>query len=695
MSMAAPPRPRGPWAVAVSRAAGVAKRHGRHAPWWARYVPPGLRRWAGAQFGPVGQALGDWAVLLALLLTALALVALYQFPRARSVDVGRGNDGFYLEGAYPQEQGAGTQFRWLDGHAEIVVPAAPGNTTWTATLRFGGERPPGLPPPAVDVLADGRLVAHFATIEAFRDYTFTFRRDPLPPANLTLTVKAPTFDAPGADSRRLGIALDSFSLVPHRVAAARPILPPPAYVAAVLLLLAVLVALLADVGTPRAAVRGAVAVAALAILGGHLAAPDVTARYAMELLLVAVAVFVAVLVLRPLLRRACAAGGVALSLRDERLLLGIFAFGAGLHLAGVFYPGFQAHDIGFQVNRLNDVTHGRLLLSTLATEWGYRRAPYPPALYVLVAPVALLTHSLMLPLQLFPPLIDATSALLLFYLLRRCGLREPAPLLAAFFYALIPATSQLLWWGFFPNLFGQWATLALLTLAVGHYADLRRPKVFAALVACLALALLSHPGTFVLTIAVIPILAVGLYVQARAGGTAGDRRPALALLAAAALAGVIVYALYYWHYTDLVVDEVRVWVTGAPGGPTDPAPLNVPSYLWLRLSAFPFALYFVGAWVAVVNLFRAGRRRLGWLVLAIMATATLFAAVHLAAGVWVRYFAFTAPALAIGAAVCVAWLWERGRLWRGAAYAALAYGTAAGVLFWASITIGASRPPYP
>jgi hypothetical protein len=695
MSMAASPRPRDGRAVALGRAAGVAKRRGHRVPWWQRYLPLGLRRWYGSQFEPIGNALGDWAVLLTLLLAALALVALYQFPRTRSVDVGVGNDGFYLEGAYPQEQGAGTQFRWLDGDAEIVVPAAPGNTTWTATLRFGGERPPGIPEPAVDILADGRLVAHFATIEAFRDYTFTFRRDPLPPANLTLTVKAPTFDAPGPDARKLGIALDSFSLVPHRVGEARPILPPPAYVAAVLLLLIVLVALLADVGAPRTATRGAAAVAALAIVAGHLAVPDITARYAMELLLVGVAIFVAVLILRPLLRRLCAAGGVALSLREERLLLGIFAFGAALHLAGVFYPGFQAHDIGFQMNRLDDVTHGRLLLSTLATEWGYRLAPYPPALYILVAPVALLTHSLMLPLQLFPPLIDATSALLLFYLLRRCGLREPAPLLAAFFYALVPPTSQLLWWGFFPNLFGQWATLALLTVAVAHYAELPRPKVFAALVACLILALLSHPGTFVLTLAIIPILALGLYLQSRLAGPGGDWRPALALLGATALAGVIVYGVYYWHYTDLIVYEVRVWLTGAPGGPTDPAPLNVPSYLWLRLSAFPFALYFVGTWVAAAYLLRAGRRRLAWLVLAIMGTATLFAVVHLASGVWVRYFAFTAPALAIGAAVCVAWLWERGRLWRGAAYVALTYATVAGAFFWFSITIGAARAPYP
>jgi len=197
----------------------------------------------------------------------------------------------------------------------------------------------------------------------------------------------------------------------------------------------------------------------------------------------------------------------------------------------------------------------------ISSEWGYQRTPYPPALYMLMAPFAAVTDALYgdtsLPLRLLPPIIDATSPFLICYLLRRCRLPDPAPLIAAFCYTLAPATYQLLWWGFYSNLFGQWATLAVLTLAIAHYADLVRPKVFALLVALLGLALLSHPGTFVLTVAMIPILALALALNRR-----DDRRGAIALLAALAVVGAVVYALYYVHFTGLVLGEVRNTSTG-------------------------------------------------------------------------------------------------------------------------------------
>ena len=92
---------------------------------------------------------------------------------------------------------------------------------------------------------------------------------------------------------------------------------------------------------------------------------------------------------------------------------------------------------------------------------------------------------------------------------------------------------------------------------------------------------------------------------------------------------------------------------------------------------------------------RGGRRALGWLLIAILTTASLFAAAHVLTGVWVRYFVFTTPALAIGAALVVAWLTLRGRWGKALGYAALAYCTAATFLFWLSVTVGSARSPYP
>jgi len=249
------------------------------------------------------------------------------------------------------------------------------------------------------------------------------------------------------------------------------------------------------------------------------------------------------------------------------------------------------------------------------------------------------------------------------------------------------------------------------TLAVAHYADLARPRFFAALVVLLCLALLSHPGTFVLTLALVPLLALALAATA---GRGGDRRGALALLAALGVACTVVYALYYRHFTGLVGEQIRSWLadtSAVSDAPTDRGWED--DYIRNRLFTLPFAAYFAAAWVAGVALLRrarraepgdegegdapsrGGRRALGWLLIAILTTASLFAAAHVLTGVWVRYFVFTTPALAIGAALVVAWLTLRGRWGKALAYAALAYCTAATFLFWLSVTAGSARSPYP
>lgn len=666
-------------------------------PRWAHRLPAPFRRWFSDEFAPVARTLGARSVLLVLLLMLPALTLVYQSSPTRRIEIGAPRDSVYLTGFFDREHDpiGGFDFRWTGGEAAVVVPAAPGKG-WTMTLRLNGARPEGLPPPVVTLLVDGRLVAQFETFPGPKEYTFRFERDPLPPANLTVTLRSDsTFDPPSPDDNRpLGVALDGATLVPDgRGSSWPPLWPPPLHALTVLALLVGVAATLGRLGLPHRAVALLMAIGLAASLGGHVLQPDLTAFYLRSLLLVTVTLFALLLGLRPLVRRLFAAGGVALTPRQEQALLGIFAFGAAVHLAGVFLPGFLAHDTGFQLNRLREVLSGKLLLTALSSEWGVRRTPYPPALYVILAPFAALWDDPSLALKLWPPIIDASAVFLVCYLLRRCGLPDPAPALAAFCYTLVPAGYQLLWWGFFPNLFGQWATLAVLTLAIGHWDDLARPKLFGALVLFLSLALLSHPGTFVLTLALIPILA-----GARAASDRDARRGAVWLLAALVVAIVAAYALYYRHFSGLLFDQLRGWFSGTSAVPDD-APGWEWRYIALRLRMFPFALYFAAACITGIALVwgrrSRGQRALGWTVIAILATATLFGAVHILAGVWVRYFVFVSPALAIGAGVAAAWLLRHGRWGRGAAYVLLGYCTAASFLFWLTITTGGARSPYP
>ena len=324
-----------------------------------------------------------------------------------------------------------------------------------------------------------------------------------------------TFSPPGGgDDRLLGVQVADVLLTPQRSGVA-PLVPPVLAVATFLALLGGLAGLLARLGVPSRIVAGVIAVAAIGMLIGQATVPDVTAFYLPHLLLIVAVLFVSLLVLRPLFRRICAAGGVALTGRDEQILLGIFVFGAGFHLAGVFFPDFRAHDLIFQANRMRDIMAGRFLLVSLVDQEGVRPTPYSPAVYILLAPLAKLFGSPELMLRLWMPIIDATSALLVFYLLRRCRVPDPAPLLAAFFTTILAVTSQMLWWGFFSNQFGQWATLLVLTVIIGHWGELGHGRLFALLVPVLALPLLSHPSSFVMLCGLVPLLAVALALGTR------------------------------------------------------------------------------------------------------------------------------------------------------------------------------------
>lgn len=655
-------------------------------------LPAPLRRWLTEESTPVLQTLRFGPILALLLLTIPILTLAYQFPRVHEIGAATRNADLFLRGFSPPEQTGSTDFRWIGAQAEITIPAAAGNSAWNLVLRVGSQRPAGLPSPPLDLFVDDRLIAHVETVPEFRDYRFPITRPLLAPENLTIRLATTTFDPPGTtDDRQLGLAVSSLTLTPQG-GIWRPVLPPLGYALLVLLLVVVLAGLLARLGVERRIVAGVLAVALGGIAIGQVLRPDYTALFLRALLIVVPILILTLLGLRALVRRLFVAGGVALTPRQEQILLGIVLFGAFFHLAGMVFPGFRSHDLGFHANRVDDILHGRFLLTSVVSEWGFRRTPYGPALYVLAAPIAALARDTTWPLRYLVPVLDATSAILVCYLLHRCRLPEPAPLLGAFFAAIVPASSQLLWWGFFSNLFGQWTTLVVLTLVIGHWADLPKRAFLGTLVVFLSLTLLSHPGTFVLTVALLPLLglAFGL-VQPT------ERRSVLALAAALILSVLVVYLLYYRFFTTLLIDGVRGMLTGtAPTLPdnADDSRGWEANYVYLRFFALPFLLYFAAALVAGVSLARQ-RIALGWALLALLLTGTIFAIVHITVGVWVRYFVFVSPALAIGAALGVAWFLQRGRLGKIVAYAALAYFTTAGLYFWLTITVLGNRSPYP
>ena len=247
----------------------------------------------------------------------------------------------------------------------------------------------------------------------------------------------------------------------------------------------------------------------------------------------------------------------------------------------------------------------------------------------------------------------------------------------------------MLWWGFFSNQFGQWATLLALTVIIGHWGELGHGRLFALLVPVLALPLLSHPSAFVILCRLVPLLAVALAL-----GTREWRQGGLVLLAFG-LALLLAYLVYYRHFTLLALDYARNLSGDDAVRTADDAPGWEWNYIRLRIFSLPLGLYFLAAITTPFVLLRERQRTLGWGLLAVIATFVVFAAVHVVSGLWVRYFVFLGPALAIGAGVAVAWLLRHGRWGRGVAYAALAYGTVTSLVLWFTISIGGGRSIYP
>ncbi len=653
-----------------------------------------LSRWLGQEFGAVAALPRSRAWWLLLALALVGLVMVYQVPQGHLIDVGRpnGRDGFYLRDFFAKETVAGTTFRWTGEHAQVVLPGAAGNSDWQLTMRIAAPRPPGLaagtPPAALKILADGREIAQFAVAPDFATYTFQLPREAVPAGDLVLDFVSTTFNPPGGgDDRQLGVQVAEIELQPLR-SGATVLVPPILTVAVYLLLLVGLALFLAWLTVPLRIVLATVAVTTVAVLTGLALQPGITAFYLFSLAVITVLLFGVLFLLRPAFRRICLAGGVTLTARDEAILLGIVAFGAGYHLAGVFFPDFQAHDLIFQANRMRDILAGRFLLTSLVDQEGVRPTPYSPAVYILLAPLAKVAGGPELMLRFWMPIIEATSALPIFYLLRRCRVPDPAPVLAAFATTILAVGSQLLWWGFFSNQFGQWATLLVLALVVGHWGEFGNRWLFGLLVLVLALPLLSHPSSFVILCGFVPVLIGCLVLSGR------DWRQGGLVALAFGLALLLVYLLYYRHFTALAIDYARNLSGDAAVRTTDDAPGWERNYILLRVFSLPLGLYLLATIAAPFMLWRQ-QRRLAWGLLAVIVTFILFAAVHVLSGLWVRYFVFLTPAEAIGTGVVLGWLWRQPRWGRVVTWALLAIGTLVSLYFWYTITLGGGRSIYP
>jgi len=707
-------------------------------------TPSGQRTVIGRLGSSVGVRAWWWWVAAVAVIAAAVIGAAYQTHPAYDIAIGqRMQDDPLVQDFNTAEHqppaGGGRTYRWTRGESSIVFPGI-GRNAATVTLTMAGGPNPH---PDVTILTNNGEVAHLHLTPDFADYPIAIAAPYLTTGNLTLTIRATPFRAPG-DRRELGVLVSrvriqpssGFTLPPARTALAL-------WGAVMFVMLALLV-----VG-----LRGweAAVMALLVVIGfGLLLTRDrlFIALGAGPWLRIAGGTFLLGAALRfampPLLRRLGIVGGVW----EARWLLvavvGVFA----VRLGGLYHPAMIVSDLIFHVHRFEDVIVRHIWYQEIVALYDKNRpVPYPPGAYLLFAPFAPIVHNRADLLTVGTQLLDASRILVIGLVVWKTTQDRIAAACATLIAGIVPVAFIIFSWGNLTNAVGEWAlTLVFAILALG--ADrLRKPWLAIGFVAVILLALLSHIGVAVTTVALLAA-ALGLWacMLLRTRRMPWRDRDFLATLALICIAGALAFALFY-----------RIPLTSTHAATNDPALANVPApsiggryeiggprpdpsiglsdartnnpvvavvgQIWVEGYAFyrlwPLLLAPLGYWLLWRGLpnppapFLAGRGSeplirsgrsgysavLQWgtpssregagglgqslclVCLVWFGVALLFLVIGVLAGRYVRYAVTAIPAVAVGAGVALGSLWQW-RWGRGIAIVLLIFSIAATLLVW-------------
>jgi hypothetical protein len=188
------------------------------------------------------------------------------------------------------------------------------------------------------------------------------------------------------------------------------------------------------------------------------------------------------------------------SASERGIAVSMVLSGFAARMIGITHPYAQFSDLIFNANNFARAIRGNLFLTAgLPCEAGAGIAPYPPALYLISAPLQLLyagatARETAYLIQGSVALFESLGALWIWLLLRKLGSGRRAALLAAALYTLPPPLLGAYSVGEMANLFGQaWVPLLLLAIVLWPQSNQATPRI-ALLVLIVAAVLLSHTG---------------------------------------------------------------------------------------------------------------------------------------------------------------------------------------------------------
>ena len=343
-----------------------------------------------------------------------------------------------LADVHATERDAQGNHRWTTGTSQIRLPGI-GVRRAALMLRVA---PVSIPmaregPQSFQIVLNGQAIGQFP----LRTHGGVYRAL-LPPTNLSgdlqIILQSETYAPPG-DTRALGINLDWVQL--RTTAGALPPIRSTAVWLVVCICSWILMRSLGfGVGATQRVLLYCIPLAGLAAL---LDAPRWAFGAEVALISVLLAGCLAVTLDRlgpPLLVRC----GIAVVGWPWRTLCLGAALIFALRYGGKLYPDSMPGDIGFHINRFIDTLRGDVFLFSKNRGVVF---PYPPALYILVAPLTLILD-IGVSLRIVGALLDALSPLLMYVIALRSGLIRDQRFAvgAALFYGLCGAGFMPTWW---------------------------------------------------------------------------------------------------------------------------------------------------------------------------------------------------------------------------------------------------------
>jgi hypothetical protein len=513
-----------------------------------------LRHMLQAEVLAFYQALADWRPWLLTGLLALMLIGAAQLPMRYPIMIGQpdgmASDLPLIDRFYGAEQSSAGRFRWTGARSTIQLNGF-GQQPLPIVLRLQPVTAPILAlVPSAEIWSGQRRVAE---LPIRLDGTTYHLLMPAAEQPRTIEIRSATFRAP-SDERDLGVPV-GMVVVQHSQ------LGWPDWGVLVAWLAIPMICWCALRRAEFGAHAAAFACAALScqITIASALDPPRAALAPLPFTRALLGGWLLLIVLKALTPKLFRALNIPLSTRSLRWLVALAALVFTLRYGGKLYPGAMPGDIAFHTNRFVELLAGRVFLQ--APHRGVE-APYPPAAYVMLAPLLLARLTPRAALVLSSALVDALSPLAIYAIVAASAARrlnQRAALLAAGFYAIAPGGMLAAWWNFSTHIITQFSNLLLiagLVFGVGELQTHARDRsarhqipTLAVLVLLQALVYLGHFSYYVnasllIASALLVLIAVTLY---------GRFEPQLMrrMIASAVLAQLLVAGFFYSFYLAL------------------------------------------------------------------------------------------------------------------------------------------------